>query len=302
MLRRSRFLPAVFLGLGVSALVPQARAWGPYGHAIVADIAQDRLTPEAAKAATALLALEGNHGLDQVASWPDTIGHVPKSKGGMPETLKWHYVDIDVAYPAYDQSRDCPDTNCVTEKLPMEEAVLADVHASPQQRLVALKWVVHLIGDLHQPLHAAEHDHDKGGNDVRLTYFGSDHNGHMNLHALWDEGVIDRQADLHVGPHYSIDFAAARKEADILSRQITPDETSYWVAGFTPQQMRDATINWVDESHSLARSVAYGALPQWHGADLGQDYTTIVWPIMQLRLEQAGVRLAAVLNAALQGG
>ncbi|KXV21791.1 S1/P1 nuclease [Gluconobacter japonicus] len=296
---RSWIFPAALACVSVILSTPQAHAWGPYGHAIVADIAQDRLTPEAAKAVQALLALEGHQTLDQVASWPDTIGHVPKKKGGLPETLAWHYVDTDVANPAYERDRDCADGNCVVEKLPELEKQLADRSATPQQRLDALKWVVHLVGDLHQPLHAAERDHDKGGNAIRLSYYGETENGHMNLHALWDEGVLDRQASLVVGPHYTIDFTKARAEANQLSSTITADETTYWVADLAGGDVYHAVVDWTDESHSLARTIAYGALPKTNGADIHDTYTSIAWPVIQLRLQQAGVRLAAVLNAAL---
>lgn len=297
-----RLICAAAFAAGASLFSSSALAWGPYGHAIVADIAQQRLTPQASRVATELLATEGHHTLDQVASWPDTMGHISKKKGGHPETLVWHYVDIDVANDAYDKERDCPEGLCVVEKLPEQIHILGDVHASTQQRLDALKWVVHLIGDIHQPLHAAERHHDKGGNDIRLTYFGDNANGHMNLHALWDGGVIDREANLHVGPHYSIEPKDAQREADRLSALITADETAYWVQDLDHGDVHAATVAWADESHGLARTVVYGALPQNKGADIREAYTNLAWPIIELRLEQAGVRLAAVLNAALQGG
>ncbi|CAI9120163.1 S1/P1 nuclease [Brytella acorum] len=295
----SRFSLPALLSCGAVLAAPPAEAWGPYGHAIVAEIAQDRLSPQAAKAVKELLALENHHTLDEVASWPDTIGHVPKNKGGAPETLLWHYVDIDVNNRDYDRTRDCPADACVVEKLPALEKTLADRNAPAAERLVALKWVVHLVGDIHQPLHAAQRDDDKGGNTVRLTYEGDNANGHMNLHALWDGGIIDHQAHLTVGPYYSIDPAAARAVATRLGATITPDEATYWAADVQPGHMRDATIDWTDESHALARTVAYGALTQNRDAALGDSYTAIAWPIIQLRLKQAGVRLAAVLNEAL---
>jgi len=276
---------------------PAAHAWGPYGHAIIADIAQDHLTPAATQQTTALLALEGHQTLDQVASWPDAAAHIPKSQGGIPETLPWHYVDIDTSHPTYDATRDCPNDNCVTEKLPQMIATLSNPNAPPQARLLALKWVVHQVGDLHQPLHAAEHAHDKGGNTVRISYFGDTQEGHLNLHSLWDEGILDRQASLVVGPHYSIDFTKARVEANTLNAQITPGQAAAWTTGYTPTQPHQAVVNWTNESHTLARTIAYGALPPRH--DIAQSYTDIAWPVIQTRLEQAGIRLAAILNAAL---
>lgn len=297
---KSLLKASVFLSCTASCAT-QALAWGPNGHAIVADIAETRLTPEARTQVQTLLATEGLHSLDQIASWADNVGHLPKNKGGLPETLPWHYVDVDVADTAYDQKRDCPDRLCVAEKLPEEMAVLRDPSASASRRLTALKWVVHLTGDVHQPLHAAERSQDKGGNAVRVTYFGQDSNGHMNLHSIWDEAIVDQATGLRVGPHYSIDPAAARAVADKLNTAITPDEALYWSADISAQTERKATIDWVDESHALARTVVYGALTQQNNAALGQDYATLAWPIARLRLEQAGVRLAAVLNEALGG-
>ncbi|GBQ91400.1 nuclease S1 [Gluconacetobacter johannae DSM 13595] len=287
---------ALAAGLGAGAAQP-ALAWGGNGHAIVADIAEARLTPAAARQVADLLALEGHQTLDQVASWPDTIGHIPHDKGGAPETLPWHYVDIDVDTPAY-AAADCPDRNCVVERLPELARVLGDTHAPRAKRLAALKWVVHLVGDIHQPLHAAERDHDKGGNMVKVSYYGDTRNGHLNLHSLWDEGILEHETGLTTGPHYSIDLARARHEAEVLNAAITPGQAAAWSPQGLPGAL-DATVTaWANESHALARNVTYADLPKT-GDALGDAYDKAAWPVIQVRLEQAGVRLADVLNVAL---
>lgn len=297
---RSRFLLA--LAAGTAALTAhQAHAWGPNGHAIIADIAERRLTPRASEAVGALLAGEGHHTLDEVASWADTVGHLSKRQGGLPETLPWHYVDTPVSAPYYVADRDCAGGNCIVEKLVAEEKVLADRAQSREVRLAALKWVVHLVGDIHQPLHVAERDGDKGGNAVPVSYYGDTRNGHMNLHALWDEGIIDHETGLTVGRYYAIDLAAARRYAETIETAITKDEASFWDSDLSAGDFRDAVLNWADESHALARIVVYGALPGVKDAALGDAYTELAWPVARLRLEQAGVRLAAALNAALDG-
>lgn len=294
--RPAALLAALLVAGGLSS---PARAWGPNGHAIVADIAQAHLTPEALAEARTLLAAEGHNSLDQVASWPDTIGHLPRKAGGAPETLAWHYVDTSVFNTVYEQQRDCPDKACVTEKLPEQERILADRSAPAAERLAALKWVVHLVGDIHQPLHTAERDHDKGGNAVRLSYYGNTQNGHMNLHSLWDEGVIDHATGLSVGPHYTISFPDAAREADKLNGQITETETAFWTRDIGAGHEHATAVAWTDESHALAETIAYGALTATKNAELGDDYTSLAWPVIRLRLEQAGIRLAAVLNVAL---
>ncbi|WP_083901164.1 S1/P1 nuclease [Azospirillum sp. B4] len=284
----------------------QALAWGPNGHAIVGDIAQDRLTPKAKAAVDQLLALEGHHTLDEVASWPDTVGHLPKDKGGLPDTLPWHYVDVPTDQPAYDAARDCAEDNCVIARLPEQARLLADPKAAPEARLAALKWVVHLVGDLHQPLHAAERDHDKGGNDVKVRYFGDDRNGHLNLHSVWDGSIVDRELGLSVNKDYSIDLAKAKAAAATLEPNITAYDGKAWLpkgsAKVGLKGIDPAVQAWAEESHGLARDVTYGLLPppESDGVEgLAQGYETISWPLVRMRLEMAGVRLAWVVNQAL---
>ncbi|WP_323990514.1 S1/P1 nuclease [Nguyenibacter sp. L1] len=295
---------ALVMGLGAGAARP-ALAWGGNGHAIVADIAEARLSPAAARQVGDLLALEGHRTMDQIASWPDSIGHIPPERGGAPETLPWHYVDIDVAAPGY-AAADCPDGNCVVARLPDLLRVLGDARAPRAKRLAALKWVVHLVGDIHQPLHAAERDHDKGGNMVKVSYFGETRNGHLNLHSLWDEGILEHETGLTTGPHYAIDLARARQEAAILNDAITPGQAAAWAPQGLPGSLGPVVAAWANESHALARDVVYADLPHAGngpgiapGIALGAPYDQAAWPVIQVRLEQAGVRLADVLNAAL---
>ncbi|MBB6249530.1 S1/P1 nuclease [Nitrospirillum iridis] len=300
---------AALLSTTVLALTAgPALAWGPNGHAIVGDIAQDRLTPKAKAAVDRLLSLEGHHTLDEVASWPDTVGHLPADKGGLPDTLLWHYVDVPTQAPAYDAARDCAGDNCVIARLPEQVRLMADVKAAPEARLAALKWVVHLVGDLHQPLHAAERDHDKGGNDVKVRYFGDDRNGHLNLHSVWDGSIVDRELGLAVNKDYSIDLAKAKAAAAILEPNITAYDGKAWLpkgpAKTGLKGLDQAVLAWGEESHGLARDVTYGQLPAPESdgvIGLAQGYETTTWPLVRMRLEMAGVRLAWVVNQALDG-
>jgi hypothetical protein len=141
----SRFL-ALAPVIAVAALYATgAQAWGPEGHAIVAEIAESRLTPAAAAQVQQLLALEGHQHLDQVSSWPDEyrVSH--------PETGPWHFVDIPLASPAYDAARDCAGGNCVVVQIQHFAGVLGDASTSPQDRLTALKYVTHFLGALTSP-------------------------------------------------------------------------------------------------------------------------------------------------------
>jgi hypothetical protein len=264
-----------------------ALAWGPEGHAIVADIAQSHLTPAAAAQVTRLLALEGHTRLDEVSSWADEVRLYRRDTG------PWHYVDIPLLALAYDADRDCSEGACVVVKLVAFQTTLANPKASPQDRLEALKWVVHLVGDIHQPLHAEDHDGDKGGNDVRLTYFGK----RTNLHALWDGGILEHALDLQLGPHYTFDHEAVEKDSQAIDDSVFHKTAlEEWEA----KPFDHVVIGWAEQSHSLARETAYGALPLNRRGPWSNAYQDEAWPVVKGQLAAAGRDLAVVLNGALQ--
>lgn len=272
--------------LGLAA--PLAMSWGPEGHAIVADIAQAHLSPAASTEVASLLKLEGFDRLDQISSWADG------NRNEFPHTGSWHYVDIPLKADGYDAARDCVQGNCVVSKIDEYVHVLADKAATPQARLLALKWVVHLVGDVHQPLHAEDND-DKGGNTVQTQFFGKG----TNLHAMWDGGIIRHALDLQPGPNYTFDHAAVQADAMTLDAAITPAQRVNWATPNLLPQIVDASIVWADESHTLARNVAYVDIDKPSGEAWSQRYQKKAWPVIQARLEQGGVRLAEVLNEAL---
>ena len=279
-------LLSLALTLGLAA--PHAMAWGPEGHAIVADIAQSRLDPAAAAQVQELLGLEGYDRLDQIASWAD------QHRKEMPGTAGWHYVDIPLQAPDYQAARDCPQSNCIVARLEHFTRVLADRSASPQVRLEALKWVVHLAGDIHQPMHAVDDD-DKGGNTVQVQFFGIG----TNLHSVWDGRVIEHQLDLRLGPNYAIDRTAVASRAMQLAARITPAERAQWAPAGTLATLDARVVDWANESHHLARTVAYTDLARPSGAAWSERYQAKAWPVIRQRLEQGGLRLAELLDEAL---
>jgi hypothetical protein len=150
----------------VATLVPaQAFAWGSEGHRIIAEIAEQHLQPETARQIRDLLAIENETSLAHVANWADQI------RPQRPETASWHFVDIPITAPGYDRSRDCAGDNCVVAKIDQFTDELRNPALAPRQRLEALKFVVHFVGDLHQPLHASDNN-DRGGNEVHVTFQG----------------------------------------------------------------------------------------------------------------------------------
>ena len=155
-----------------------AHAWSSEGHQVVARIADKQLTPVARAEVNRLLALEPGETLTTISTWAD--------QHRSPKTGTWHYVNFPRGDCHYVPDRDCPDGNCVVDVIQKQAQILTS-GAPDETRLTALKYLVHFVADVHQPLHAGHYD-DRGGNTYQLRAFklGS------NLHAVWDSGLIKR--------------------------------------------------------------------------------------------------------------
>ena len=145
------------------ALAPSVHAWGQLGHAVVADLAQRHLSPAAEAEVERLLAPENTKSLATIASWPDEIRNDPSKDTLWKQTRGLHYVDFIHGDCNYTPPRDCKDGECVVDGIDHYVKILGDKSQSDAARLEALKFVVHFIGDEHQPLHGGARD-DKGGN------------------------------------------------------------------------------------------------------------------------------------------
>ncbi len=239
------------------AMATQAFAWGSQGHEVVAAIAWRGLQPKARQEVARLLALESGQTLESIATWADE--HRSAATGA------WHYVNFPRDTCSYEPLRDCPDGKCVVAAIARQQAVFAS-HASDSERFKALKYLVHLVADVHQPLHAGYAD-DRGGNRFQLRAFvrGS------NLHALWDSGLLHQM---------ELDNTALVA----LLQSLAP--VAYG---------RD--LNVVHMAQESCRIVALADFyPQ---GELSDAYVQRFTPVVQQRLALAGARLAAMLNAAV---
>lgn len=256
----------------VAALPGQALAWGPEGHRIVAEIAEQFLEPPAKREIVGLLALESAATLAEISSWADAI------RSERPETAAWHFVNIPIhatagAPGAYDAARDCPRGDCVVAAVDRFAAVLRDRAAPMRDRLEALKFVVHFVGDIHQPLNCADGD-GSNGKDTHVIFLGQP----TTLHAVWDTGIL---AAAGVGD--------ARVYAKRLVQSIAPANLARWRGG--------SPAGWASESYGIARLI-YGGSHEARGLQL--FYETDFLPVVNVQLEKSGLRLAGVLNAALR--
>ena len=265
--------------MAIGVQPPAAWAWGPDGHVIIARIAELHLSPKARRQLQALL--DGRR-LPDLASWADDW------RDGHPETAPWHFVDVPLSAAAYDADRDCAGGGCAIKALDTQLAVLRDRQAAPETRRRALRFVVHLLADLHPPLHAATDDaapggSDRGGNTVkaRLSIGAGEFPYHSspsgNLHGIWDSDLIDA---LH-----------RQQEAYVDALAKLPDSVAHLQAG--------TAVDWANEAHQVARDVAYADLPPPDAAgvrQLDEKYAARCRPALEKQLQRAGLRLAHVLN------
>ncbi|HMB43756.1 MAG TPA: S1/P1 nuclease, partial [Luteimonas sp.] len=161
-------------------------AFGPLGHRIVGQLAERQLTPTAIAQVKQLLADEPESSLAGVSDWADQLRDTDPDRGK--QTARWHYINFPRGDCAYAPARDCPDGNCVIAAINRNFLALADRSRSNAERAEALKFLVHFVADVHQPLHAGYKD-DRGGNDFQISYKGAG----WNLHSVWDSLIIDRR-------------------------------------------------------------------------------------------------------------
>lgn len=265
----------VFVG-ALMGLPCTASAWGVQGHEVVAAIAQGRLTPAAQREVEHLLALEPGATLKSIASWAD--------QQRSPETAAWHYVNFPRGTCGYVAQRDCPDGQCVVAAIEQQSALLGSARPDTE-RLVALKYLVHLVADVHQPLHAGHAD-DRGGNRYQLQAFGQG----SNLHAVWDAGLLRAMEE-------STPALAAR-----LVRQYLPPARSMASAPAGAVQSTPTLPSpLLSAAQVAAQSCEVLERADFYPSDrkIGADYLHQFQPVLESRLVLAGVRLADLLNRLL---
>lgn len=243
-----------------------AYGWGPEGHEIVARIAADNLTPSAHLRLSQLLGGDAPALMVLDSNWADEI------RADRPDTVAWHFVNIEIGSRGYDPRRDCARDNCVVGQIARDAAVLRDPRAPHAARLDALRFLIHFVGDLHQPLHAADR-HDKGGNSF-IVFEGR---RRSNLHRVWDQDVVEA-----LGPD-------AMTVAEDIEGNLSPQEKAKIMVG-TP-------ADWANESFQLAAHEIYARLPSSGSVRLPRDYAGRERAVVRQQMLRAGLRLAATLNA-----
>jgi len=252
----------------VAFLIPaRARAWGAVGHKTVAAIAWDRLSPDARRELRAM-GLRRRAKFSAVAVWADKVRQRDEYAWSRP----LHYLNVEQGAQEIGRPPACDDADrgCVLSAIERFEGVLADSHASSSARKEAVAFLVHFIGDIHQPLHCG-YGEDRGGNDVHLNFKGAP----TNLHRLWDDQLIEQGG------------LTWRAMARRLQREFTPSDADRWSSSLDPTA-------WAQESLEI---ILGGLYPD--SMDVSDAYVQRYYPEVETRLYMAGVRLAAVLERAL---
>lgn len=304
--------------LAVVSLPVPAHAWGCEGHQVIALLAEKHLNPRALEMAKKILA-EGPvdpalnrycketaiDAMTDASTWPDDI------RSQRPETAPWHYVDIPLGTKRREVEKFCgPKEGCVTRAIRDELALLRSSSGDPQKRADALRFLIHFVGDMHQPLHGATNN-DQGGNCVPVAFFDmppqlrnpQSESYAPNLHGVWDTNILAR--------------ATTGKNVE----QVAADLDQSFSKEIARWQKGKADVDaWAWESYQLAAKNVYGKLPTPIAAEapqpirscaddnhisarmlklnehLEEPYQGMAAPVVRQRLAQAGARLAMLLN------
>lgn len=279
-----RLLPALLAVLMLLLAPAPAYAWWDYGHKTVAGIAKENVRPGTRRAIAALLAHAPEiatptcplRTIEDASVWPDCVKVL---KDRFSYAYSWHYQDVDICRP-FDLKAPCRDGNCVSAQIDRNFRLLKDRSVPARERLLALAFLVHFVGDIHQPLHAGEHD-DAGGNFVKARY-GDYSAEKLNLHSIWD-GLLAEHA-LSAPPPLVRLYSDAEKAE---------------LAGGT-------TTDWSRESWEIAKDVVYPAVMRDPCGPTPKERVTLdnakleqLVPVVRKQVERGGLRLARMLDEAL---
>ncbi len=250
----------IVLTIGSLALVILIGAWGRTGHTTIGIIAENHLTPKAKDAVTTLL---NGQTLSDVASWADDNRDRT--------TAPWHFINVELGLSYDEFSKEVAAKEDVYTVLQAQEAILADNSAPAEKRATALKYIVHFVGDIHQPMHVSRAE-DKGGNSIQVRYDGEG----TNLHNLWDTRLLE---------HAGLNPQQLAAKFDHVGQA----EIGKWLG--------DPEILWAWESYQISTQ-QYGEVEK-NGTDIDNAYYKAHMSVIENRIEKAGIRLAGVLNRIL---
>jgi hypothetical protein len=259
---KTTFFKKIILFVAVCYIPLQSMAWGTNGHRICGQIADSYLSPKARKAIEAIL---GNESIAITSNWADFIKSDPNYK----YLYNWHFVDFDKPYTYPDMMAFLKQDTAVDAYTKMNFLIgeLKKPGITKTNKLLYLRMLIHIVEDVHQPMHTAHAD-DKGGNDFKVQWFGKD----SNLHSVWDSQLIDYQQLSYTEYAAMINHTTATERATL---------------------QKDPISRWLFESNQLAEKLYTDIKP---GDNLGYKYNFDHIATLNQQMVKAGVRLAGLLN------
>ncbi len=293
--------PVPILVLILLMLLPAvpALAWGDYAHRLTASIAWSQLTPAARREVRALLRAEAAldtptcrlASIEDASVWPDCVRGQYRERFAF--SAPWHYQNINLCQP-FDITAKCGNGDCVTAQVARQQAILADRGKPARERLQAFSFLVHFVGDMHQPLHIGDKA-DLGGNQVRAAY-GVIAPERMNLHWIWDSHLAER---------------ALTEPPAIGPQSITAAQRRAWTAG--PADTAARVNLWARDAWEVSRTIAYPQLQDYPDScplpaaarrslprgTVTAAYISAATPAVRDQVAKAGTRMARLINEAL---
>ena len=261
----TRILKKIFIAVFFIFGIAEASAWGVTGHRVVAEIAENHLTNRAKRKLKKLI---GKQKLAYWANWPDNVRNSPEWKN----TSTWHYVNIspqETKEQFIEQLKNNNKPNIYTA-IQNVKGIIVDENTPDADREIYLRFLVHFLGDMMQPMHTGREE-DLGGNLIKIQFFKKD----TNLHSLWDSGLIDNTK-------YS--YTEYAKVLDVKSKEEI-------------KQIQSGSLeDWLYESHQAANQLYASVKP---GENYSYDYQEQYKDLLERQLLHAGLRLAKILNEVL---
>ncbi|EMC90833.1 hypothetical protein BAUCODRAFT_80723 [Baudoinia panamericana UAMH 10762] len=284
--------------LGSASLVV---AWGDLGHRTVGYLAQHYFTDAANQYVNDLIRPSDTFDISDAAVWPDKARNYPEYK----YTANWQFIDAQDDPPNacnVNYKRDCEGENgCIISALVNQTAVLQDSSADAKTRQDAIKFILHFIGDIHQPLHTEAID--RGGNQIKVSFDGK-HSEKLNLHEVWDTEILNKLNGLKRDPKGPEEKQAAQEWADKLF-QAAGGSSNFNISAARNGQLcdssnnaQDCVLEYATETNALVCNYVLAPRLDWlESNDLGGEYYAAAVPIVEDRITKAGQRLAVWVNA-----
>ncbi|KAF2203726.1 S1/P1 nuclease, partial [Delitschia confertaspora ATCC 74209] len=268
-------------------LLPQAHAWGALGHETVAYVAQSYLLPATKQFAQNILNDTSNSYLANVATWADSYRYT--AEGAFSAVL--HYIDANDNPPEscdVDFERDCTEEGCIVSAIANHTSRVVNKKLPAVEIQKSLKWIIHFLGDIHQPLH--DEALEVGGNTISVLFNGTT----TNLHHIWDSNIPEQYRK-----GYQLSDAQLWSKA--LVKEINTGKWKWeklqWLLGINPKDSIGSAMVWArDTNKHVCDTVLPDGAEVLRGKDLSGDYASKAVPVIEMQIAKAGFRLAAWLN------